>query len=84
MVHTHLGASFNNAVVLCPKMGSDICYLFKYVLEFWIMYVYNMIFKLFNEFILNVITILTLSVKFVVNLLLYGKKWTNGQPTHGS
>ena len=44
-------------------MGSNICYQLKYLLEVWMVPIYNMLFKLFNEFMLSLIAILTLYVK---------------------
>lgn len=44
-------------------MGSNVCYLFKYLMEFWRVLVYKMIFQLFNAFILSIIAVLTLYVE---------------------
>lgn len=45
------------------KMSRDICYLFKYLLEFWILHIFTVTFKLLKGAILNAIVIRTLCVK---------------------
>jgi hypothetical protein len=54
---------------VCPK-NSGFCNLFKYLLELWIIYTYNVIFKLLNKLNPSEIATRTVcEVKFIIKLL---------------